>query len=489
MSQSPTSASAQYGPVRAQIFEALRSAILSGQIAPGARLPSTRTLANTYGVSRNTVMSAFDQLRAEGFCEARKGAGTFVTKNFGALAPGIKPPVVDTRTHEPTTNDSGLSRRGRAIAKAPRMPIPPVTGGGNQHALQIGVPALDVFPFQQWNTIRNQGNRHRDWRRLGYNDPRGIYELREQVCRHVAVARGIRCSPEQVVITAGSQQAIDLCCRILLDPGTPAWLEDPGYLGTRAALIASGAYIVPVPVDERGLDVAEGIRRSPQAAAAFVTPSTQFPLTVTMDLDRRIALVNWAHDTGSWIVEDDYDCDFLYKGRQLSALQTLDNGNRVIYIGTFSKTMYPALRLGYIIAPIPLIDALIAAHLATDIHLPITDQYALAEFIRSGKFSRHVVKMRNIYSQRQKHVYSLLDQKPRLRAREMPRGGLHLLGWLPAGSNDEDVAAAAQHAGINTWALSTHCLDNRLPPALLLSFNSPQDLTTKALASIAHLIG
>ncbi|TQC38353.1 PLP-dependent aminotransferase family protein, partial [Rhodococcus sp. WS4] len=306
---------------------------------------------------------------------------------------------------------------------------------------------------------------------MRYSDPRGYRPLREAIASYIGPARGIRCTADQVVIVSGSQQALEFSGRILLDPGDPAWIEDPCYLGAKAALISAGARLVPVPVDRKGIDVAAGIEREPSAKLAVLTPSYQFPLGVTLSLERRLALLDWAAQAGAWIVEDDYDSEFRYRGRPLVALQAIDKHRRVIYVGTFSKIMFPGLRLGYLIAPTELVDGFAAAHLSTDMHAHLLDQAVLADFMNAGHFTRHLRRMRVLCGKRQQLLVA--EAKSRLGSRlriENPDGGLHLVGWLPEGHDDQAVADLASRRRLHLWPLSTHCVEADLPPALLLGY-------------------
>ncbi|PQP17263.1 PLP-dependent aminotransferase family protein [Rhodococcus opacus] len=457
-------------PAYRRLYEQLRAGILSGQLKAGSPLPASRRLAAEVGVSRNTVLAAFEQLDAEGYLDRRPGSGTYVAD--------VLPEQMLTINHAPWTgsgSDDGsgrLSHRGRAIADTRRMPLPEATGvSAEATAFQIGLPALDSFPAELW--ARMYGARLRQSTRdlMRYNDPRGYRPLREAIASYIGPARGIRCTADQVVIVSGSQQALEFCGRILLDPGDPAWIEDPCYLGAKAALISAGARLVPVPVDRKGIDVAAGIEREPSAKLAVLTPSYQFPLGVTLSLERRLALLDWAAQAGAWIVEDDYDNEFRYRGRPLVALQAIDQHRRVIYVGTFSKIMFPGLRLGYLIAPTELVDGFAAAHLSTDMHAHLLDQAVLADFMEAGHFTRHLRRMRVLCGKRQQLLVA--EAKSRLGSDlriENPDGGLHLVGWLPEGHDDQVVAARAARQRLHLWPLSTHCVEADLPPALLLGY-------------------
>ncbi|MDN3459881.1 PLP-dependent aminotransferase family protein [Rhodococcus sp. APC 3903] len=463
------------GPAYRQIYEQFRDAILGGQLQAGARLPPSRRLAAEIGVSRNTVLAAFEQLDAEGYLDRRQGSGiyvaeTVVDQTYTAIhAPGIR-----SAAHiEP----QGLSARGRAIAKTTRMPLPSLTGvPAGSTAFQIGLPSLGDFPFDLWTRMYSARLRRSSHELMRYSDPAGYRPLREAIASHIAISRGIRCTADQVVVVSGSQQALEFSARMLLDPGDPAWIEDPCYLGAKAALVSSGAKLIPVPVDEKGIDVAAGIEREPDAKLAFVTPSHQFPLGATMALDRRLAIIDWAAQSGAWVVEDDYDNEFHYQGRSLAALQAIDPHGRVIYVGTFSKVMYPGMRLGYMIAPPELVDGFISAHMSTDMHSHLFDQAVLADFMESGHFARHLRRMRLLYRARQQTLLEeaqhVLGKKMRV---EATIHGLHLIGWLPDGTDEHALVREAGRQHLHLWPLSQHCIERHLPPALLLGYAGTHD--------------
>ena len=297
----------------------------------------------------------------------------------------------------PAPRQRGVSHRGATLIGTPVT----LAGAGTSRAFRPGMPAFDGFPFEEWSRYVARRWRNPATDLLGYGDAAGYRPLREAIARHLAVARGVRCDAGQVVIVAGSQQALDLAARVLLDPGDAVWIEEPGYLGARAALAAAGAKLVPVPVDAEGLDVAAGVALQRAAAMAYVSPSHQYPLGVTMSLSRRLALLEWARAAGAWVLEDDYDSEYRYAGRPLAALQGLDGDGRVIYLGTFSKVMLPSLRLGYLVLPPDLVDAFVAARAIADRHSPSVEQAALADFIVDGQLDRHIRRMRMLYAERQ----------------------------------------------------------------------------------------
>lgn len=454
-------------PAYLRLYGQIRDSILSGQLRAGARLPASRTLAEELGVSRNTVLAAFEQLQAEGYLVGRQGAGTYVADALPDAIVGAhhrkQARALQPRGRSwPPRRPSQLSRRGAALADTPRLRLTTTLNQrGRGAAFQVGLPAVDEFPLQAWNRMRAAHERNLGRTLMGYNDPAGFLPLRQAIAEYIATARGIQCTPEQVVIVSGSQQALDFCGRLLIDPGDAVWMEEPGYLGARAALKGAGARIVPVPVDASGLRVCEGIAREPHARLAVVTPSHQFPLNRTMTLERRAALVEWAESSSAWILEDDYDNEFWYRDRPVAALQSVDPFGRVIYLGTFSKVLYPSLRLAYLILPPDLVDAFVAAHLATDVHTHVTEQAIVAKFITSGQLARHVRRMRMIHSQRQDY---LLEKGAQLLGRhlsfERSSGGLHVVASpFEDGFDDVGVVERARRLDVHLWPLSAHYLD------------------------------
>lgn len=430
------------------------------------------------GLSRNTVADAFRQLSAEGYLEGKVGSGTYVCESLpdGLLA--ARP--ADTAAEPPVDhNTRSLSRRGRLLADT-RTSTVRDEGSGAQ-AFRPGVPAVEEFPARTWRRLENE-----IWRRplqqlLGYGEPAGYGALRHAISEYLGATRGLSCEPEQVIVVSGSQQALDLCARLLLDPGDAAWIEDPCYAGARAALSAGGARLAPVPVDEEGIDIDAGEERAPEARLAYVTPSHQYPSGVTMSAGRRLSLLRWARRTGSWILEDDYDGEFRYWGRPLQALQGLDTDGRVIYLGTFSKVLFPALRLGYLVVPTDLVDAFEAAHELTDRHAPTVEQAVLAEFIYGGHFTRHVRRMRTLYAERQQALVAAASRELSGLVDVEPYGaGMHLVGRLPDATHDAVASQLAAGKGVEAPSLSAHCIETMLPPRLLLGYAAFEEQTIYA---------
>jgi GntR family transcriptional regulator/MocR family aminotransferase len=454
-------------PLYRQIYDGLRRQILDGRLRRGTPLPSTRDLARDLRVARSTVVQAIDQLRAEGYVDtvargATRVSGTLPDAVMQADAAGPPAPRgVRRRT---------VSARVSAIADA--WPPFPAVSNRPARAFRTSVPALDIFPLDIWGRLMA-----RRWRRstaasLAYADGSGLPALRAAIADYLVAARGVRCTADQVIVTAGSQQGLDLVARVLLDPGDRVWMEDPGYFGAAGALAGAGAQLVPVPVDEEGLDVAEGIRRAPRARLAFVTPARQLPLGVTMSLRRRLALLEWAARSGAWILEDDYASEFRYTSRPLSALQGLDSTGSVIFAGTFSKVMFPALRLGYLVVPPALVEPFELVRRFMDFCPPSLAQAVMAEFIAEGHFERHIRRMRTIYQARRDLLVALLRRDlDDLVDVDAPDSGMNLIAWLRGRTRDVDVSRALLDADVDTLPLSTCARQRRLNPGLLLGFS------------------
>ncbi|MEO5821079.1 MAG: PLP-dependent aminotransferase family protein [Vicinamibacteraceae bacterium] len=468
--------------LQAQLCAGLRRAIRAGILRPGNRLPSSRALAADLRISRTTAVLAYDQLLAEGVLTTRAGSGTFV-----AAIPGDRGWLPSSSQRRAAAHPS-LSRRGAALAS---MPAIAWKLGGAPRPFRLGTPALDLLPLAAWTRIATRRLRGITLAQLDYRDPAGELPLRTAIAEHVRRVRGAACTPEQVIVVAGAQQGLELICRVLLDPDDTAWLEEPGYPGARAALAGAGARIVPVPVDGDGLDVAAGIRWAPKARLAYVTPSHQFPLGVAMTLPRRLALLAWARRARAWIVEDDYDCGFHFGSQPIPCLQGLDADGRVIYVGTFSKTLFPALRLGYVIVPSDLAHSLATARGASGFHPPVLDQGVLADLMDAGIFERHLRRMRREYRRRldalsdaaARHGRGLFTLRP-------VTTGLHAIVDLH-GVDDQAAFREALAHGVEVMPLSTYYLDRRRAQrrSLVLGFGSVRpELLDGGMATLAAAI-
>jgi GntR family transcriptional regulator / MocR family aminotransferase len=450
-------------PLQRQIYSAVRQAILSGRLRPGSRIPASRTLADDLGVSRTTVVLAYESLETEGYITGRGSAGSYVASvRIDASRAKRGPRARDARLDDLTRRATELARTATGLPHVRPAPVP----------FRIGEPALDLFPARLWARLYARRARRSGGALLGYGSDHGYRPLRAAIADYVSAARGVNATADQVILTRGTQQAVHLASRALLSPGDEAWVEDPGYLTGRTLLSAAGATIVPVPVDMHGLVVEEGVRRAPRARLAHVSPSHQFPLGATLSLARRLALLDWAGTAGAWILEDDYDSEFRYVGSPIPSLQGLDTRDRVIYLGTFSKTMFPALRLGYLIAPSSLVDLFRAEQSLTDHLAPSIEQATLAEFIEDGHFTRHVRTMRDAYAQRQetllrgvrRELDGLLDASP-------AQTGMHLVAWLrQRDAGDAVVSRRAREAGVEAAPLSLYAAEATISPGLLLGF-------------------
>lgn len=358
------------------------------------------------------------------------------------------------------------------MARLPPMPGPQVPSApGKPPAFRAGVPALDLFPYQVWAQLVTRRVRHSLQGASDNQDPAGYRPLREAIAAHIGVTRGVRCTADQVIVVSGTQAALDLAARILLDSGDSAWIEDPGYPGARGALAGAGAQLVPIPVKADGLDVGAGRARCPEARLAYVTPSHQFPLGVTMSVAQRLALLEWANEAGAWILEDDYDSEYRFSGRPLEALQGLDSTGHVLYLGTFSKVLFPALRLGYLVVPPDLTEVFVAVRLFVERHVPILEQMALADFIAEGHFMRHIRRMHTVYAQRRAALLAAVASEPgELLAVHAPEAGMHLVGWLPPGVDDVVVAQQAAKYGVEVIPVSVFCQESVPRGGLVLGY-------------------
>jgi GntR family transcriptional regulator/MocR family aminotransferase len=341
---------------------------------------------------------------------------------------------------------------------------------GKPRAFRQGVPALGAFPRALWGRLLARSWRRSSYELLNYG---GQPALHEAIAAYLGTGRGVRCTAEQVIVVAGSQQGLDLAARVLLDPGDAAWIEDPVYPGAYGALLGAGASVTPVPVDDEGLDIAAGVQRCPAARLAFVTPSRQFPLGVTMSLRRRLELLGWATCANAWIIEDDYDSEYRYTGRPLAALQGLDREDRVIYVGTFSKVLFPALRLAYLVVLPDLVDVFSTARFFAVQQPPLLEQSALADFMAEGHFSRHIRRMRTLYAERQAALVEAArgDLAGRLDV-QPAEAGMHLLGWLPEGVDDRLASQRAAAHGVDAFPLSRYCLESVHRGALVLGYTA-----------------
>ena len=471
-------------PLQTQIYAGIRRAILDGVLTPGARLPSSRALAADLGLSRTTTVLAFDQLAAEGYLTAKSGSGTFVTRDLPDDRPRARVAArAAARPHPP------ISRRGEALAETRPSSF---KVGSAPRAFRIGTPALDRFPMHVWTRLASRRLRTMTLGQLDYGDAAGFLPLRQAIAEHVGRARGTACTEDQVIVVSGAQHGLELICRLILDPGDTAWMEEPGYAGARGALVAAGARVRAIPVDEHGLNVEIGVRRARDARVAYVTPSHQFPLGVPMSLPRRLALLAWARDAHAWIIEDDYDSEFRYGTRPVPCLHGLDVDGRVIYVGSFSKTLFPSLRLGFLIVPPDLRATVLIARRAADIQPTGFDQAVLADFMAGGHFERHLRRMRSEYRARLDALAHAAERYGRGALRLRPvTTGLHVVADLEEEENDARVFDEAFARGVEVMPLSAFCFDRGAPSVngLMLGFAAvPPDLVDTGMKRLVAAI-
>lgn len=464
------------GVLYQQLYQSLRRAILTGALAAGARLPSTRGLAHELGVSRNTVLLAYDQLLAEGYAVGHTGSGTYVASTLPDVR--LSPPQAVASVRDTAAAPQfQLSAYGKRLMGS----TPPMAPGLVQHApalqydFRYGVPAVDEFPQAVWRRLLARQARAASLDSLHYGPPEGYAPLREAIADYLQRARGVVCSAEQVIVVNGSQQALDLTARVLLDPGDGVVIEEPHYQGARQVFLAAGARLLTVPVDAEGLNVAALPDPATRVRLAYVTPSHQFPSGAIMSLARRLGLLAWAERVGAYIVEDDYDSEFRYAGRPVEALQGLDCSGRVIYVGTFSKVLFPALRLGYVVLPPSLRQAFTMAKWLTDRHTSTLEQEVLTDFIREGHFERHLRRSRTRYAVRREALLEALGTflGPQIDV-SGANAGMHLLVWLRhlAPSAVEALITRAAQAHVGLYSITPYYLTPPPQAGLLLGYTS-----------------
>ena len=455
-------------PLHLRVQRRIRTTILNGGFAPGSRLPSSRLLACDFKVSRHTVEWALSDLEAEGFIERKRGSGTYVAMTIPQLElvpSGVLALPGNSCAQEP-------SRRSNAISIYSTQAEPAAA-----RAFTPSIPALDLFPKRIWSRLVSRALSRRDIDSWGYGASAGLKELRRAVAEHVAVTRGIRCGADQIVVVTSIQQAVDLAARVLCDVGDDAWFEEPGYPIARYLLQSAGLNVIPVPTDADGFDLDRALQMAPHGKLAYVTPSHQYPTGALMTLDRRLALVEWARTRGGWILEDDYDGDFRYEGRSLAALQALDPGGRVIYIGTFTKMMFPALRLSYIVVPEKLVSIFDTMKHLADGFTALQTQAALTEFIDGGHLAAHLRHMLREYNTRRLTLIEAIAPLAGLLELGPSRAGLHVAAYFKGDQDDRAIVQACGRRGIDLHPLSNYYA-NKPRLGLLFGFAcaSPEEI-------------
>jgi GntR family transcriptional regulator/MocR family aminotransferase len=446
------------------LYTELRSAIIDGRLKSGARLPSTRNLAAQYGIARTTVVAAFQQLQAEGFVSSEVSAGTFVVPapEWEMTSPTKR------RSFQQVISKGTIAKRTQSLLKTTFF-LPASHSIGK--AFRGYEPAIDLFPVELWARIAARVYRKAPRSLYGHGDAGGYPPLRRAIAEYVGHSRGVRCSAEQIIVTSGAQQALDLLGRVLLDPGDEVWMEDPGYPGAFQAFQSAGARVIPIPVDKDGIDVARGIKSSSAARVVYVTPANQFPLGTVMSAERRVELLSWAARAEAWVIEDEYDAEYRYSGKPIASLHSLDRSGSVIYVGTFTKMLFNALRIGFIVVPERFVEAFRIARSFIDRHAPTLDQAVLTEFINEGHFGHHVRKMRRVYSDRsqllieeaKKHLSGLLDV-------ERAQSGMRTVAWIKTGVTEMVLTRRAQKLGLEVVPMSSYVNKYEQKPALMLGF-------------------
>lgn len=457
-----------------QLTQSLREAIHAGTLKPGDLLPSSRQLASAFDIARGTVLEAYAQLTAEGCLDSQPRAGTRVAAGLD------KQQVIAHAAQRPSANSarSPLPAPAAAFARvaAQFKPLPPLP-------FAVSVPTGPAAPDETWRRLGNRIRARGKGAPSGYDDPQGVLALREAVADYVRRSRSVRCSAGQIIITNGTQQGLYIACQVLLDAADTAWVEDPAYWGITKILESTGhpERMVRVPVDEAGIDVEAGIAMAMHARAAFVTPSHQYPLGMPMSMGRRNALLAWARKHESWIVEDDYDSELRYAGHPFPSLQGLAP-DRVVYLGTFSKILFPSLRLGYAVVPDALVPAFCGARLLMDRHSPSADQHVLAAFIAEGHLDRHIRRIRSVYSDRRTQLISMLERWiPKDLGWLQPSDqGMHMVLWLAQGMDDVLLASRAVEAGVAVRPVSTMYSEGNGRSGLILGLGGFSDDQMKA---------
>ncbi|MEO7700665.1 MAG: PLP-dependent aminotransferase family protein [Opitutus sp.] len=450
-----------------QLLDNLRSLILQRKLSTGQRLPSSRALAKQLSISRNTVLAVFDQLTSEGYLRGIRGSGT-------SVAAELPESFLKTRL---TSNI-----KGHSVIPLPESPQPI-----SVRPFRPCVPSITEFPLEIWERIRRRVLTRRGAKLLNYGSPAGDRQLREQIASYLQDFRGVRCEAAQIIVTAGAQQAFCLVARTLGGQvSNIIWFEDPGYIDARLAFEEAGLCVVSRKIDEQGITVPTWEEGAPRLV--YMTPSRQFPLGTTMSLARRLEWLEFARNHGVWIIEDDYDSEFRYEGRPLNSLQGLIPNTQVFYIGTFSKSLFPSLRIGYIVVPPSHLAAIWETKETMDVHSPLIDQSVLAEFIEQGHFARHLRKMRSVYAQRA-HTFaeSTREHWDSIVKVDSISSGLNVAGWLQGGDADMYAKTALAH-GNQVLNIARYCRTVQLPPGFLFGFAStsvPQ--IRKAVQELARI--
>ncbi|EJD6507097.1 PLP-dependent aminotransferase family protein [Providencia rettgeri] len=454
------------GYIKENVYHTIRDAILDGRINTGIKLPSTRALAEMMSISRNSVIAGFDRLIDEGYLYTKKGSGTYVSAKIPdeLVRTTSKPQIINCPEYNALNLNPIISTLESLWDKS--------RPNTNTHQMfNIGIGCVDQFPHELWGRLLG-----RVWRKSKsaiphFNHPDGYMPLKKLVADYVRSTRGVHCNENQIIIVNGTQQAINLVSKVLLKQGDTVWLDDPGYDSARAILTATGAKIAAIPSDQEGMDITYAAKQYSHAKLIYTTPSHQFPLGTTLSLSRRLALLDWAQQNNAWIFEDDYNSEFRFSSKPIQALQGLDNHQRVIYAGTFSKMMYPGFRLGFLVVPEILSEPFTMMKYYSDSHCGYLEQAALAQFIQEGHYARHVRKIRKICHDRQNAFLSAINlYLPHLFDVQMTDSGIHTVCWVKAGYDIRIILEQCQQLGFGAQPLSRYCIESRNHNAILFGY-------------------
>lgn len=450
-------------PFYKQLYQTLRIAILEGKLSFGQKLPGARSLAKELNISRNTVNLAYEQLAIEGYIQRDTGSGSYINELPEKYLKADK-------IHNKSNPNKKILLLNTIIGSSEQIKRNKETD--QIVPFQHGIPALDEFPFNVWTKFINMSSRELNKSLIGYSNAKGYRPLRESIAKYLMSYRGVNCTADRIIIVNGSHQATDLVSRLLLKKNSKVWVEDPGYFGARSTIIFNGAEIFPCPVDEEGLNLEFAKKKNPIPELIYITPSHQYPLGNSMSIKRRLELLEFASANNVWIIEDDYDSEFRYYGDPIPSMQGMDKNGNVLYLGTFSKVLFPALRVGFIVLPNNETTELFeAAKLMTDRQNSILEQIAIAKSIESGFFTKHIRKMKMIYKARQEFLIGLVEKELRdkLIVKPLPMG-MHIVGFLPDGANDKIIAEEALKNGIVATPLSDNAIKYFKTPGLILGY-------------------
>lgn len=446
----------------------LRDVILTGGLSSGTRLPATRTLATEIGVSRTTVIEAVDRLISEGLLEAKVGAGTFVSNDMVHRHP-LEQKLVSPKSSSPPRFSKSTSEASKQFAIRERLPF-------KSTAFVTALPALDEFPVAQWARLSARHLRSDRDTILGYGEPFGLARLRVAIASHLNASRGIHCDPDQIFVVGGAQQAFSLLSDTLLDPGDKVWFENPGAIGARNAFVSRGADLVPVAIDDEGMNVNDGLAKAPDFRLAFVTPSHQQPLGKVMSLSRRLALLSAAENADAIIIEDDYDGDFYFGNQPLPTLKSIDTNNRVIYVGTFSKTLFPSLRLGFLLSPPALVDTIQTIFSSCLTGVPTWSQSIVADFMDEGYFATHIRTMRALYKERHDILHKFAPMIEGHVEIMKASAGFHTVGYLSKKLNEDRFVQDAKQVGVDLSPIGRYCISPINQPGVVIGYGASNAL-------------